>query len=70
LERAILEVTLADPAANAVSLRAACERVLAIGEQQERMIDALLTLARSERGLARREELLLDTLAGKVRGAS
>jgi hypothetical protein len=32
LERAILEVTLADPAANAVSLRAACERVLAIGE--------------------------------------
>jgi signal transduction histidine kinase len=66
LERAILEVTLADPAASAASLRAACERVLAIGEQQERMIDALLTLARSERGLERRKTLLLDTLAGEV----
>jgi signal transduction histidine kinase len=66
LERAILEVTLADPAASTSSLRAACERVLAIGEQQERMIDALLTLARSERGLERREPLLLDTLTGKV----
>jgi signal transduction histidine kinase len=66
LERAIIEVTLADPAAGAQSLRAACERVLAIGEQQERTIDALLTLARSERGLERREELLLDTLIGEV----
>jgi signal transduction histidine kinase len=66
LERAILEVTLADPEANATSLRAACERVLAIGEQQEHMIDALLTLARSERGLERREPLQLDTLTGEV----
>jgi signal transduction histidine kinase len=66
LERAILEVTLADPAASATSLRAACERVLAIGAQQERMIDALLTLARSERGLERREPLALDTLTGEV----
>jgi signal transduction histidine kinase len=66
LERAILEVTLADPDASAASLRTACERVLAIGEQQERTIDALLTLARSERGLARREPLLLDTLTGEA----
>jgi signal transduction histidine kinase len=66
LERAILEVTLADPAASAASLRTACERVLEIGEQQEHMIDALLTLARSERGLERREPLLLDTLVGEV----
>jgi signal transduction histidine kinase len=66
LERAILEVTLADPDASASSLRTACERVLAIGEQQEQMIAALLTLARSERGLARREPLLLDTLAGEA----
>jgi signal transduction histidine kinase len=66
LERAILEVTLADPDATAASLRAACERVLAIGEQQERTIDALLTLARSERGVEHHEPLLLDELAGKV----
>jgi signal transduction histidine kinase len=66
LERAIIEVTLADPGANAASLRAACERVLAIGEQQEHTIDALLTLARSERGVERREPLLLDALTGRI----
>jgi signal transduction histidine kinase len=66
LERAILEVTLADPDASAASLRAACERVLAVGEQQERTIDALLTLARSERGVERREPLLLDALTAKI----
>jgi signal transduction histidine kinase len=66
LERAILEVTLADPAASSASLRAACERVLAIGEQQERMIDALLTLARSERGLERRAPVSLQAVARAV----
>ena len=66
LERAILEVTLADPDASAASLRAACERVLAIGEQQEHTIDALLTLARSERGVERREPLLLDALTSEA----
>jgi signal transduction histidine kinase len=68
LERAILEVTLADPDASAPSLRAACERVLAIGEQQEHTIDALLTLARSERGVERREPLLLHALVEEVLG--
>ncbi len=66
LERAILEVTLADPAASAASLRAACERVLAIGEQQERTIEALLTLARGEQALKRREPLLLEQMTGRV----
>ena len=54
LERATIEVALADPAATTADLRTACERVLAIGEQQERTIDALLALARGERGLDRR----------------
>jgi len=66
LERAILEVTLADPTASSASLRVACERVLAIGEQQERMIDGLLTLARSERGLERREPVLLSAVTGEA----
>jgi signal transduction histidine kinase len=66
LERAILEVTLADPDANTASLRAACERVLVIGEQQEHTIDALLALARSERGVERHEPLLLDALTGEI----
>jgi len=66
LERAILEVTLADPAASAASLRAACERVLAIGEQQEQTIAALLTLARSEQGVVHRQPLLLDAVTRDV----
>ena len=66
LERAILEVTLADPDASAASLRAACERVLAIGDQQEQTIEALLTLARSERAIEHRQPLLLDAVARQV----
>ena len=66
LERAIVEVTLADPAASNETLRATCERVLAIGEQQERMVEALLVLARSERGLDRRDPFDLAELARDV----
>ena len=66
LERAIIEVSLADPDASNETLRATCERVLAIGEQQERMIDALLALARSERGLERGEPVDLGRLAADV----
>lgn len=46
-------MALRDPAASAESLRGACERVLAAGEEQERLIEALLTLARGQRGLSR-----------------
>ena len=63
LERAVVEVALADPHASNETLRATCERVLAIGEQQERMIDALLALARSERGLQRDDPFDLSRLA-------
>jgi signal transduction histidine kinase len=53
--RTLAEVALADPEATVDSLRASQQRVLAAGEQQERLIEALLTLARSERGLDQRE---------------
>jgi signal transduction histidine kinase len=66
LERAIIEVTLADPHASNETLRATCERVLGIGEQQERMIDGLLALARSERGLERGDPFDLSLVAGEV----
>jgi signal transduction histidine kinase len=66
LERTVLEVALADPSASAPELRATCERVLAIGEQQERMIEALLTLARSERGLDQRRVFDLRVAAREV----
>lgn len=55
LQRAMIEVALANPTASTESLRAVCERVLAAGEHQEHLIDGLLTLTRSHRGLERRE---------------
>ncbi|MET7985939.1 MULTISPECIES: ATP-binding protein [unclassified Streptomyces] len=65
LQQAIVDVALADPAASVESLRAACLRVRAAGQEQARLIDALLTLARSQRGLQRRE---FTDLAELVRG--
>jgi signal transduction histidine kinase len=68
LERTLVEVALADPDASVASLRDTCRRVLDAGEQQERLIEALLTLARSQRGIASREELDLATVAADVIG--
>ncbi len=61
LERALVEVALADPDVSVRSLRRMGEQVLAVGEQQERLIEALLTLSRSQRGLDRHEPV--DLLA-------
>jgi signal transduction histidine kinase len=66
LQRALLEVALADPHADSDSLRAACRRSLAAGEQQEGLIEALLTLASSERGLQRREPFELAVVTADV----
>jgi signal transduction histidine kinase len=62
-QRTLLEVALRDREATSASLRAACERALAAGEQQERLIAGLLTLARGERGLDRFEPFDLAALA-------
>jgi signal transduction histidine kinase len=61
-ERALLEVALADPNADEESLRAACKQVLAVGEQQEQVIEALLTLSRSQRGLEARRSVDLASI--------
>jgi signal transduction histidine kinase len=66
LARTISEVALADPEATVDSLQASHRRALAAGEQQERLIEALLTLARSERGFDRREPFDLATIADRV----
>jgi len=62
-ERALLQVALADPDATAQALRSACEQVLALGDQQERLIDALLTLATSEGGIEQWEPFDLAAVA-------
>ena len=69
LERALLEVALADPAATAATLRSACEEVLVTGQEQERLIEALLTLARSQRGLDRRDPFDLAEITTRVLNA-
>jgi signal transduction histidine kinase len=66
LERTTIEVALADPRADARSLREACEAVLQANEQQARLIEGLLTLARSQRGLERDEPVDLGELAAKA----
>lgn len=63
-ERSLLEVALSDP--DPTALRDACERLLVNNEHQETIIEALLTLARSQRGLEHREPVDLATVAETV----
>jgi signal transduction histidine kinase len=66
VERTLLQVALADPNATESSLRAACEELLACGREHERLLESLLTLASSERGLNRSEPVDLARVAGHV----
>lgn len=65
-ERTVLQVALADPAASADSLRSACQQVLELGEQQERLIDALLMLTVSRRGLLQRQAVDLADVTSRI----
>jgi signal transduction histidine kinase len=68
-QRTLLEVALRDRQATSASLRLACERALVAGEQQERLITALLTLARGERGLDAFEPFDLGAVAADALAA-
>jgi signal transduction histidine kinase len=63
-QRTLVEVALRDPDPTVGSLQQTMRRVLATGEEQERLIEALLTLARSQRGIDRREPLDLAAVTG------
>ena len=63
--RALLEVALADPHASADDLRATCAELLAAGEHQERLVEALLALA-AHYPEARHRGLRLDVSLGHV----
>jgi signal transduction histidine kinase len=69
LSRATLQVALSDPSLTLPSLRAACEEAIETGRQQEQLIEALLTLARSQRGLADRDLLDLAAVTRQVTDA-
>jgi signal transduction histidine kinase len=66
LERALVEVALADPHPTIDSMRDTCRRVLVASEQQERLIEALLALARSQRGLESRAPVDLSEVTAEV----
>jgi signal transduction histidine kinase len=65
-ERALVDVTLADSKASLRSLRSMGERVRAAVDEQERLIEGLLALARGERGVDRRETVDLAALAASA----
>jgi signal transduction histidine kinase len=62
LSQTLLQVALADPGITLDSLRAACQEAIDADKYQARLIDALLTLARSQRGLDRREPVALTAV--------
>jgi signal transduction histidine kinase len=64
--RALLEMVLSDPKATVATFRATCEQVLDESEQQEQLIEALLTLAQGQRGIDHAESLDLTSLVGAV----
>jgi signal transduction histidine kinase len=64
--RALLQVAIADPEPSVATLRATCEELVELGDQQERLIAALLTLASSQRGLAQPQPLDLAEITRKV----
>ncbi len=66
LQRTAIQLALTDPDATMESLRGAHERVLASGAQQERLIEALLTLTRGQAGLTKREPFDLAIPAEQV----
>jgi signal transduction histidine kinase len=65
-QQVISQVALADPAASVETLRAAHERVLAAGSEQQHTIDVLLTLARGQAGLSRKEPFDLAAVTDQV----
>ena len=69
VERTLLQLALADPVATRASLRATCEELLLYGEAQERLIEALLTLATSEQGLETSHPVDLSAITELVVGA-
>ena len=62
-ERTLLQVTLADPAATAATWQAVSRDLLASNAEQERLIEAMLTLASSEAGPSEPKSLDLAAIA-------
>jgi signal transduction histidine kinase len=66
LSQTLLQVALADPDVTLDSLRAACQEAIDAGKDQAELIDALLTLARSQRGIEHRQTVDVTTIVENV----
>jgi signal transduction histidine kinase len=66
LQLALSEAALADPHADKDALRAMCEDIVASCEQQQRLIEALLDLTHSRRGLTHREPVNVAAITGQA----
>jgi len=66
VEHALLEEAVIDPDATVDSFRGQFEQLMAVSEQQARLLESLLVLATSERGLDHPEDVDLSGLAGEV----
>jgi len=69
-ERALLQVTLADPAATTQTWQDVSRELLASNAEQERLLEALLTLASSEAGPGERELADLAAIASEALAAA
>jgi signal transduction histidine kinase len=69
-ERTLLQVTLADPASTTGTWRAISRQLLASNAEQERLIEAMLTLASSEAGIDEHEPTDLTAITGAVLAAA
>ena len=66
LTRTLLQMALTDPHPTLASYRSTCQDLLEASDQQEQLIEALLTLARSQRGLDHREPADLAAITRDV----
>ncbi len=69
-ERTLLQVTLADPASTTGTWQAVSRDLLASNAEQERLIEALLTLASSEAGTGEREPADLAAITSAALAAA
>jgi len=69
-ERTLLQVTLADPAATTATWETVARELLASNAEQERLIEAMLTLASSEAGTGEREPVDLAALTSATLAAA
>ena len=66
VERSLLQIALSDPSPTVESLLVTCQNALLNSEQQQHLIDGLLTLARSEGGVDNREPCDLEQIIEQV----